>query len=54
MRDFVPIKTLVSKVIRAVVWNTKRIEFSTHSTVSEDNYGVVKVNQNHNFPIMTP
>ena len=54
MRDLVPMETLVSEVVKALGQNTKRLEFSTHSTVSEDNYGVVKVNQNHNFPIMTP
>ena len=54
MRNLVPMETLVSEFVKAAGQDTKRIEFSTHSTVSEDNYGVVKVNQNHNFPIMTP
>ena len=54
MRDLVPIKTLVSEVVKAVGQDTKRLEFSTHSTFSEDNYGVVKVTQNHKLPLMTP
>ena len=54
MRDFVPIKTLVSKVVRAVVWNTNRIKFITHSTVFWDNYGVVKITHNHKFPLLNP
>ena len=47
-------ETLVSEVVKEVGQDTKRLEFSTHSTVYEDNYGVVKVNQNHNLTIMTP
>ena len=34
--------------------DTKILEFSTHSTVSEDNYGMVKVNHNHNLSVTTP
>ena len=45
-----PIETLVSEVEKAVVQNTNRLEFSTHSTVSEDIYGVVKVTQKHKLP----
>ena len=47
-------KTLDGEVVKAVGQDTKRLEFSTHSTVSEDNYGVIKLNQNHKLPIMTP
>ena len=47
-------KTLVSEVVKLVGQDTKRLEFSTHSTVSDDNYGVVKVNHNHKLPIMNP
>ena len=54
MRNLVPTETLVSEFLKAVGKDTKRLDFCTHSTVSEDNYGVVKVNQNNNFPIMTP
>ena len=50
----VHIKTLVSEVVKAVGQDTKRLDFSTHSTLSDDNYGVVKVNHNHKLPIMTP
>ena len=53
-RDLVPMKTLVSEFVKAV-WNyTKRLEFSTYLTVSEDNYGGVKVTKNHKLPLMTP
>ena len=53
-RDLVPMKTLVSEFVKAV-WNyTKRLEFSTYLTVSEDNYGGVKVTQKNNLPLMTP
>ena len=54
MRDLVPTKTLVSEVVKAAGQDTKRLYFSAHSTVSEDNYGVVKVTKNHIFPVMTP
>ena len=54
MRDLVPMKKLVSGVVKVVGNYTKRPHFINHSTVSEDNYGVVKVTQNHNFPIMNP
>ena len=54
MRDLVHMETPVSEVVKEVEQDTKRLEFSTHSTVSEDNYGVVKANHNHKFPIMTP
>ena len=47
-------ETLVSEVVKEVGQDTKRLEFSTHSTVYEDNYGVVKVNHNHNLTIMHP
>ena len=47
-------ETLVSEVVKSVGQDTNRLEFSTHSTFSEDKYGVVKVNNNHNWPIMTP
>ena len=54
MRDLVHMEILVSEVVKAVGQDTKRLEFSTYSTVSEDNYGVVKVNHNQKLPIMTP
>ena len=54
MRDLVHMEILVSEVVKALGKDTKKLEFSTHSTVSEDNYGVVKVNHNHKLPIMTP
>ena len=47
-------ETLVSEVVKSVGQDTNRLEFSTHSTFSEDNYVVFKVNQNHNIPIMIP
>ena len=53
MRNLVSTKTLVSEVVKAVGPDTKRLDFSTQSTVSEDNYGAVKATQNHNFPIIT-
>ena len=53
MRDMVPMKTLVSEVVKAVGPDTKRLDFSTQSTVSEDNYGAVKITQNHKLPIIT-
>ena len=43
MRDLVPMKKLDIEVVKAVVHDTKRLYFSTHATVSEDNYGVVQV-----------
>ena len=54
MRDLVHMEILVSEVVKAVGHDTKRLEFSNHSTVSENNYGVVKVNHNHKFPLMNP
>ena len=47
-------KTVVNVVVKAVGHDTKRLHFSTNSTISEDNYGVVKVTQNYKLPIMTP
>ena len=47
-------ETLVSEVVKLVGQDTNRLEFSTHPTVSEDKYGVVKVNHNHKLPIITP
>ena len=43
-RDVVPMKTLVSEVVKSVGQDTKKLEFSTHSTLSEYSYGVVKLN----------
>ena len=54
MRDLVSMKTLVREVVKAVGQDNKRLYFSTNSTVSEDNYGVVELSQNHKLPIMTP
>ena len=54
MRDLVPIKTLVSEVIKAVGQDNMRIYFSNHSTVSEDNYGVFSVTNNHKLYVMAP
>ena len=45
---------LVSEVVKAVGQDNKRLEFSTNSKISEDNYGVCKVTHNHKLPIMTP
>ena len=53
-RDLVPMQTLVSEVVKSAEQDTKRLYFSTHSTVSEDNYGVVKVTQKFYLPIITP
>ena len=36
IRDLVPMKTLVSEVVNAVGQDTKRLDFSTQSAVSED------------------
>ena len=54
MRDLVPMETLVIEVVKVVGQDTNILEFSNHSTVYEDNYGVVKVTHNHNLPIMNP
>ena len=54
MRDLVYMKTVVNEVVNAVGQDTKRLYFSTQSTVSENNYGVVKVTQNHKLSTMTP
>ena len=54
MRDLVAMETLVIEVVTVVGQDTNILEFSNHSTVYEDNYGVVKVTHNHNLPIMTP
>ena len=54
MRDLVPTETLAIKVLKVVGQDTKILEFSTHSTISEDNYGMVKVTQNHNLSVTTP
>ena len=45
-RDLVPMKTLISEVVKAICKYTKRIEFLTHLTVYKDNYELVKVTQN--------
>ena len=37
-------ETLVSEAVKSIRQYTKRLEFSTHSIVSEDNYVVVKLN----------
>ena len=47
-------KTLVSEVVKSVGQDNKILEFSTYLTVSEDNYGGVKVTKNHKLPLMTP
>ena len=54
MRDLVPMKKLDIEVVKAVVHDTKRLYFSTHSTVFEDKYGVLRVTQNHKLPILNP
>ena len=54
MRGLVHMETLVIEFVKEVGQDTKRLEFSPNSTVSEDNYGVVKVNHNHKIPLMTP
>ena len=53
-RHLIPMETLVSEVVKEAEQDTKRLDFSTHSTVSEDNYEVVKVIQNHKLPLMSP
>ena len=54
MMDLVATETLASGVVKVVGQDTNILEFSNHSTVYEDNYGVVKVTHNHNLPIMNP
>ena len=54
MMDLVATETLASGVVKVVRQDTKRLDFSTHATVSEDNYGVFQVTQNHRLPILTP
>ena len=44
MTDLVTMKTLVIEVVKSVGHDTKKLEFSTHSTLSEYNYVVVKLN----------
>ena len=41
-RDLVPNKILVIEVVKAVGQDSRRLEFNTHLTVFEDNYGVFK------------
>ena len=48
------IKKVVNEVVNAVGKDTKKLDFSNHPIVSENNYGVDKVTQNHRLPIMTP
>ena len=50
----VPMKILVSEVIKSVCNYPGRLYLSTHSTVFEDNSGVVEVNQNYKMPVTTP
>ena len=38
IRDLVTMKTLVSEVVKVVGQDTKRLDFSTNSTVSKDSY----------------
>ena len=54
LRNLVPMETVVSEVVIVAGFYTKRQEFSTQTTVFEDNYEVVRVNSNHKFPVITP